>query len=130
MTIAKPSKPNPGCKIPDLPEIPNIESFLTVELPKVALEALIPKLEATKLLELAETIQGEVANFERMAKKRARTLQRLLEIPCPLPKVPDKGIDLSVSGLHDILDVEGGQLTLGESLLISQEEIDAAEGTS
>lgn len=120
MTFKVPSKINPGCKIPDLPEIPRIEDFLG-NLPTLALQRLIPVPEVTKLLELAETIQEEIEAYQKMVNRRIRTLRRLTEIPCPLPPVPDTGIDFDLPGVHDLLQDDNNQ-TLGESVLIEEGE--------
>jgi len=113
-------KPNPGCTIPDLPEVPDVKSFLETTLPANAIASVIPTSEILKLVEIAETIKEEVEAYTSAIERRARTLKKLLEIPCPLPPVLDGGFDTDVVGVHSLLDVEGGEFTKGESLLIEE----------
>ena len=123
MAIPKlPTKVNPGCKIPDIPAIPNIEEYLNVQLPQKAIERLIPPLPSVRLQDLQSTITAEVEAYTSAVNRRARTLRKLLSIPCPLPRVPDNGIDLYIPGVHDLVDLQDGQSTLGESLFIEEDE--------
>ena len=127
MTLKVPMKINPGCTIPDIPAVPNVQEYLQVTLPQLAVERLanvVPAAaaEIARVAALADEITSEVTAYQAAFQKRARTLRRLLAIPCPLPQVPDSSLDFDLPGDFNYLDIDNNEQTLGESLFIEPGE--------
>lgn len=91
MGVTGPTKKHPGCTPPTLPSMPDIDAALNNAILGFALKRLAPpKNIAIRAAEVTNRINQERTYYQDQVNEILANADKLLNNPCPLPKVVDK----------------------------------------